>query len=205
MNYIFDINLNFNDNYFDFFDWNKNDLIIDVRKIPIFKVRSNVLNDFKNYMIKLDSEFVNRIKNKTEYYLNRTIKLMTSFLITDGISIMAIKIDKKLKFSSLQIDDELDIMEELDLKESFIKYERLSKIRRDEFKTRKQIEQEKIVKQKIKNIIEEKNCSKIKYIYYECFDEKEDDLNIIYERFNKEISNKNVYLSILNIDKITFN
>ena len=202
MNYIFDINLNFNDNYFDFFDWNKNDLIIDVRKIPIFKVRSNVLNDFKNYMIKLDSEFVNRIKNKTEYYLNRTIKLMTSFLITDGISIMAIKIDKKLKFSSLQIADELDILEELDLKESFIKYERLNKLNIDEFKTRKQVEQHKIIKQKIENIFNEKNNSKIKYIYYECFGEKEEDINKIYERFIKELNNKKVYL---NLDKIAFN
>ena len=43
MNYIYDIYLNLNNILFDFFDWNKNDKIIHVRKIPIFKVNEELL------------------------------------------------------------------------------------------------------------------------------------------------------------------
>ena len=38
MNYIYDVISNFQLNYYDFFDWNKNDKLIHIKMIPIFKV-----------------------------------------------------------------------------------------------------------------------------------------------------------------------
>ena len=34
MNFIYDIVLNFNKDYYDFFEWNKKDSVINIKKIP---------------------------------------------------------------------------------------------------------------------------------------------------------------------------
>ena len=36
MNYIYDIVLNFNKEYYNFFEWNKRDNIVNVKKIPLY-------------------------------------------------------------------------------------------------------------------------------------------------------------------------
>ena len=196
MNYIYDIMLNFNDYYFEFYDWNKLDEITEIRKIPIFRVSSKTLYDIKKYSVRFDEKFIDRIKNKTEYFLGRTIKLQTSFLLTDGLDVIALKVGKKLQYSSLQIEEELDILEEINMIEIPIKYEKLSKIKVDDFKTRNQIIQEIEIKKMIKELIEENNISKIKYIYYECFNKKEEDISKIIERLNKSIEDKNMIMKL---------
>ena len=40
MNYIYDLLLNFNENIYEFYDWNKTDNIKHIKKIPIFKIDS---------------------------------------------------------------------------------------------------------------------------------------------------------------------
>lgn len=179
MNYIYDILLNFNDNYFDFYDWNKSDNITEVKKIPIFKITSEDMYKIKNNYVIFDNEFKSKIKNKTEYFIGRSIKLMSAFLLTDGIDVIGIKLGNNVLYSSLQIDEELDILEELNIDNTNIKYDVVNKRQIDYFKTRYQIEQEKVVKNKLKDILKENNISKIKYIYYECFNKKENDIEII--------------------------
>ena len=39
---IYDIVLNFNKEFLDFFEWDKHDILIHVRKIPIFKIKNNI-------------------------------------------------------------------------------------------------------------------------------------------------------------------
>jgi len=48
MNYIYDVVLNFQKEYYDFYDWNKNDNIYHMRKIPILKINSKQLLDIKH-------------------------------------------------------------------------------------------------------------------------------------------------------------
>ena len=196
MNYIYDIMLNFNDYFFEFYDWNKLDEITEIRKIPIFRVSSKTLYDIKKYSVRFDEEFIDRIKNKTEYFLGRTIKLQTSFLLTDGLDVIALKVGKSLQYSSLQIEEELDILEEINMVEIPIKYEKLFLIKMDDFKTRNQIIKEKQVSQMIEKLIKENNISKIKYIYYECFNERENNIDKIINRLNKSLNDKNMILKL---------
>ena len=42
MNFIYDIVLNFNKDYYDFFEWNKKDNIISIKKIPLFFVKNDI-------------------------------------------------------------------------------------------------------------------------------------------------------------------
>ena len=70
MNYIYNIYLNFNKNYYDYYEWNDNDNIILVKKIPIIKTNTN---DFKNII----SNYI-KINNKDK------LSIKNYFIITDS-------------------------------------------------------------------------------------------------------------------------
>jgi hypothetical protein len=56
MNYIYDIYLNFNNQLYDFFDWNKSDKLTHIKMIPIFKVNEETIRSFISNIIKLDEK-----------------------------------------------------------------------------------------------------------------------------------------------------
>lgn len=209
MNYIYDILLNFNDIYFEFYDWNKKDVIMHIRKIPAFLIEPNQLKEIKNNEVIFEEEFIEKIKNKTEYFSGRNIKIIEyAFLLTDGIEVIALKIDKKTQYSSLQIDEELDILEDLRLKHYEIKYKIKNKKHNNILKTRTQIEKETILKKQLKYLIEENNLEKIRYLYYECFNEKEQDKHKIIQKLNESLTNKEIFLKLnefFELNKLTFN
>ena len=62
MNYIYDIVLNFNKEYFYFYEWNKKDNIINIKKIPLFVVDNNTFNMMKYDKVVVDSSFIELIK-----------------------------------------------------------------------------------------------------------------------------------------------
>ena len=45
MNYYYDLVLNFNETAFMFYEWNENDVIELIKKIPLFSVNNKVLKD----------------------------------------------------------------------------------------------------------------------------------------------------------------
>ena len=64
MIYIYDILLNFNTSLIEFFEWEENDLIKYIKKIPIYKVSDDFLYNLVNNEIKIESNFLNNIKDK---------------------------------------------------------------------------------------------------------------------------------------------
>ena len=74
MTYIYDILLNFNEEYYDFFDWNKNDKILHIKKIPIYKISDKELIEILNNKIIFDKSFLEYICDKTEVFLKHEIK-----------------------------------------------------------------------------------------------------------------------------------
>jgi len=192
MNYIYDILVNFNETLYDFYDWNSNDDIKHIRKIPIFKIKSTDFYDIKNNKVVFSNEFLDEIKNKTEIFKNRkTDNLKYSFLVSDGLEVLALNIEKKIMYSRLLIDEEVEILDIcIRLDEVNIPYKIVETLYIDEFKTRKQISVEKSVRKELKKIINEKNIEKLKYIYYECFNKKINSVDKIIIDFNKELSNE---------------
>lgn len=190
MNYVYDILVNFNENLYDFYDWNLNDPVTHIRRIPIYKVTSKQFYEIKNYQVKFDSKFLEAIKNRTEFFSGRNIKIMKyAFLLTDGLDIMGIFIGDSIKYTSLQMDEELDILEDFRFKESHLDYQITSAKNAMILKTRYQIEQINKMRQKLNDLIKENNISKIQYIYYECFNEKEKQISLILERFYHSLEN----------------
>lgn len=204
MNYIYDILLNFKDELYDFYDWNKEDSLIHIRKIPIIKISETDLYNIINYDVKIDLDFFETIKNKTEIFTSKNIKkLQYACLLTDSNSIIAIeKNDRKIKKSSLLIDEELDSLDDTEsLKIQSIKYEIISKKSKNEFKTRKQIEIEKFIKKEFSKIKKEED--KLKYIYYDCFGEKEEKIDKIINIIEDKIDDINISNKLYKFFKIT--
>lgn len=193
MNYIYDIFLNFNKEAYDFYDWNVDDNIIHVRKIPVFKVKSSVIEDVKKNVVSFNKNVLEKIYNKTEVFNNSSLKKIDySMIITDSLESYALKlndlggVDLVSKFL---LDEESEILEFADeIEETDINYIVVSKKDSNRsFKTRLETEIEVRVRKKIDNLQKALDESVLKYLYYECFNEKEEDINIIVNRINNSI------------------
>ena len=194
MTYIYDILLNFNEEYYDFYDWNKNDKIIHVKKIPIYRVKEQVLIDLVNNCIKFDNAFLELIRDKTEVFLKHEIKhLKYSCLLCGKEKIVAINIDQNGKIigiSDLLIDEYSEIVEGLkDCKSTEIEYIIEKSKAFENFKTRNDKTKESFVLRELNKFKDEE----LQYIYYEIYLENEDNKNKILDSLYKIRNKDNLY------------
>lgn len=208
MNYIYDILLNPKSNYYDFFEWNENDSIIHIKKIPAFKVSRKELYDIKNNIVKINETFLNTINNKTETFNKDKKNYKYTALFSDSKDILAVIFNKnginKMK-SSLTIDEQDEIINIIKFQNQInLKYNLIKKTNINIFKTRFEIENKNKLINEITKIYNNKESEKINYIYLECFGKKERDINKAIDKIKKEIikGNDNFY-KIFNIFKIT--
>ena len=201
MNYIYDIYLNLNETLYDFFDWNKNDKLTHIKKIPIFKTNEEILKNIIQNKIQIDNNLLVNIYNKTEIWqMNNKINYCTLFC--DNNNILAVEFDKNgrsIKKSFLFIDEELEILETIEkFKEKNIKFNIIKK-EKNLFKTRKQINDENFINNELKNIED----IKLSYIFFECFGKHEKNKQIILENINKISKNSKIYKNLYYILKLT--
>ena len=183
MNYIYNIYLNFNKIYYDFYEWDDNDNVLNVKKIPIVKINNN---DFKNIItnnIKLSNKLYSQINNKTEINNNN----LDCIIFTDTKNIIALEFNKEKisnKISTFLLEDEYNILEKSKkLKEEKIDYKILNKRKyltntREEFK----------IKRYLLNNINKLSQDTLKYIYYDCYNIREDNIKIIINNIIKDIN-----------------
>lgn len=205
MNYIYDVVLNFQNEYYDFYEWNKNDNIYHMRKIPIIKVSDKCFLEIKNNITKLDEETFKRLSIKAERFkLNTIAKLKNTIILSTRQNAMAIKFDKNgiIKFkSSLLPDEEDDVIEIIKFQsETKLNYEIVQYKNKSLFKTRFELENEKFIKDELEKVYEQKNIQKLNYIYLECFNKQERNIKLAYEKLKKEIKQPNDnFIKIYNI------
>ena len=191
MNYIYDILINWNKELYDFFEWNLNDDIMHIRKIPIFKVPSNVLLEMMNCDICISSEFLSKIYDKTECFTKKNVrKIEYASLFSDGEEVVAIEFNstgQSMKKSKLLIDEAFEVAEVvLRMKESLIDYN----VTRENpciLKTRMETQIERYLKKELEYLNKESLSPKLKYLYYECFGEKEENKERMLIRLNNSL------------------
>ena len=198
MNYVYDIILNFSDSFFyDFYEWDVNDNIINLKKVPIIKVNKNTIYDFINYKIKIDKNFLSTINNKTIFLKKDKNKYNYICILSDGkksIGICFYKNGFVLYKSAMLLDEEDEvnkmISNQKEININYKKYEYNSnKILRCDIKRKKEIIKE--LNREYKN----KEYDKLKYIYYEIYNKQSNDIESIY---NTLINNINDYLNKIN-------
>ena len=64
MTYIYDIVLNFNNDFYEFYEWEKNDNLTLIKKIPLIKVESDFLDQVFNLKLRIDDPLILEINNK---------------------------------------------------------------------------------------------------------------------------------------------
>ena len=186
MNYIYDIILNFNEQIYDFYEWNKSDSLTHIRKMPLLRINSKDLYNIENNFIKFSDELFNKIKDKTEIFAGRTIKNIDACIFSDGTSVIAIKFkNNKYYFSKLILEEEMEVTEvSTRMKENNIEYKIINK-KENNLKTRKELEIEKYVKNELNKLEKNHEEEKLKYLFFECFGKKEYDIKKLYSESNK--------------------
>lgn len=188
MNYIYDILLNFHRQLYDFFEWDQNDNIVHIRKIPLYRIDSKTMLNARDYRIKIDSEFLGKLKNKTEVFANKNVETMEyATLLTDGSSVLALRFNHdgySLGKSTLLVDEDVEVLEVSNrLKEISISYEKVEKEFYAPLKTRKEQKIEKFIKEELKKSKKEQAYEKLSYLYFECFGHVEDSIDFILSQF----------------------
>jgi len=183
MDYIYDIVLNFQSNYYDFYEWRETDKIINIKKILVYKTNDENYLNLKYNEIILDNQL-----------LPKQTKM---FLVTNGVEVMGIMLDnqgKLIKRSSLLLDEADEVIEDSDkIKELPIKYKKNISTPRTS-NSRLITEKIKFLNHFFTNINISEDEYLLKYIYYDIFNKEENDIN----KINKELRN----LIHENIDKI---
>lgn len=172
MNYIYDIVLNFQDNYYEFFEWNRNDKIKNIRKIPLYRVTDQDILKLKYNKIKLDESFLKILASD-----KKTKKLM--FLVSNTKISLGILLDEEgnlLKRSSLLFEEEEEV-------NSYSKTLTPTKLRYQEDKVKPPIHKLRIEREKKDNLINYiKNIQDtltLKYLYYEYYKKEAPDIETI--------------------------
>lgn len=182
MDYIYDIVLNFHENYYEFYEWKSTDKIINIKRIPIYKISTKDYLNIKNNYTTIDKQSLPK-QNKM-------------FLITNGIEVMGLLLDnlgKVIKKSSLIFEESDEIIEDKDLLKLInIKY-KIDKIIKNPNISRLSKEKSNYIEFYLNSIDKEKDEYILKYIYYDIYNEEESDLNKLYNKLldlSKEDKNK---------------
>lgn len=174
MTYIYDVLLNFSDTerIVEFFEWNNNDSIDHIKRIPLIRISSNAFNELINNNIVVEKEFLDKIQDSTWMY-KKTKNLEYAILITDLNKVIAFEFNKEGKIiakSGLLLDEEEEIIEEsYDLKEENLNYKIESKINNNIFLTREEQKKQKYLLLELDNIVKENNKNKLNFLYHEIF------------------------------------
>lgn len=180
MNYIYDIVLNFQDEYYEFYEWKLTDKIINIKRILVYKISNKDYLNLKYNKIIIDRKCLPK-QNKI-------------FLVTNGIEVMGILLDndgKITKRSSLLIDEADEIIEEKEkIKSLAIEYK--ENIRKSKTSKGRLLEEKiQYIEQYFNNINISEDEYLLKYIYYDIFNIEENNINIIYNQL-KELIDKDI-------------
>jgi len=193
MNYYYDVILNWNEgDAYNFYEWNDIDYLELVKKIPLFKIKHKTFLDVCETNIKIESSFLELIKDKTLICGKNIInKINYACLFTDTKNVIAIEFNeegKSISRSKLLIDDELNLIETLyNFKETMFNYEIINNLNLNK-KLRQEIEAKRLVTLEINNLYQNKEFSKLKYLYYEYKKEQKETPEEIYKNIINDLN-----------------
>lgn len=176
MVYIYDILVNFNDSYlYDFFEWNLNDEIENIKRVKLYRVSTNCIKDLIENRVKVSISFLGEIYKTCEIYTKNNVKQLNYVtLFSDGEQVIAIEWDNKgysVCKSKLIVEEEEDVIElAQDMKIYPLLYEIINKESNRNFLTRRELKIRKYLTLEIEDAYKKKKYKKLKFMYEEYFD-----------------------------------
>lgn len=179
MSYIYDILANFHSSFFDFFEWNYDDDIVHIKKLPILRVSVDFFYCLKFSSVVVSSDLLDKIYRKTDFFKLNKDKYCYVCCFSDGREALIVRFSKDgsvLGRSSMLLDEEgeaVSLSECVDIcNYDFVSVEKCDFLG---FKTRKEVSEFFRFSDKLKSM----DDNKLFYLYFECFNEYEDDRGIV--------------------------
>lgn len=195
MIYTYDILLNWTKDtrLKEFYEWNLEDDLEHIKKIPIIRVKDIMLKSLLTSKIKIDKTFLSKIKDKTESYFHNEIDVIDyAVIVTTSKKSLALELDNEgnvIYKSNLLLDEEEEVLEiGEELIPMDIPYKVISKSNKVSYLTRKEEEENKFLSREIKKIRQNKEESKLNYLYKEFFIDEGGDFNSKLMILEKEVS-----------------
>lgn len=210
MKNIYDILVNFKKIPYEFYDWNKEDDVKHVKKMPSIKVSDSTLYDIFYNDAVVSKNFLDQIKDKTEIFFGRTIKKVkyACVIYNDDVALSILLNDNGeiIGKSKLLFDEEEDVLkDDVPLKE--IDYEVIKKSKKISGLTRREAKIVLLLSKYLDKIHESKKDDEIKYMYFECFNKVEEDNEKAYKNLKNEVlkANLNVIETLKTLIKVLKN
>ena len=194
MIYVYDMILNWTDGdkVYEFFEWDLNDEIEHIKRIPMFKIENKFFDDILIYDFKVDKEFLNKIFQLGEKYTSAGIeKIPYASILTDGIRAIAIEFNEEgesIYRSRLLLDEEQDVImlsnKLVEYKLNIIKGKRKNM---EMFITRLEHDIKRLLTIEIQDSYKKGNFDKLKYLYFEFFGREQEDIDIAYKKLLESI------------------
>lgn len=177
MIYIYDIVLNFQEQLYNFYEWNKKDRLLNIKKIPIFRVSTEELLSIINDKAYLKEEILHKIDRETTIYMlsNNEYKYLCLFSNTEEtVAVMCNEEGLIIKKSSLLFDEEDEANEVAENLNIDCVIEKKVKVNNNNLLDNCRIIREK--KKKVYDFIEKLDLlvdkEKIRYLYFDLFEEE---------------------------------
>lgn len=210
MKNIYDILVNFKKIPYEFYEWNKEDDVKHVKKMPSIKVSDSVLYDIFYNDAVVSKNFLDQIKDKTEIFFGRTVKKVkyACVIYNDDVALSILLNDNGeiIGKSKLLFDEEDDVLkEDVPLKE--IDYNVIKKVKKISGLTRREAKIVLLLSKYLDKIYESKKNDEIKYMYFECFNKVEEDNEKAYKNLKNEVlkANLNVIETLKTLIKVLKN
>ena len=211
MTYVYDLVLNFNNDFYEFYEWKQSDEIFHIKRINLVKIDSVSYNEILDNKVKFSDDFLLSIFNKCEYFENRNINTIPyAILLTDNYRVIAITLDMNgniTKYSSLLLDEEEDILDISDrLAIVKLNYEVIRNNVKDNYHTRLEKNIIKYIKKDLSICYKENNLSKLKYLYYEYFNKQGSNIKEMYDSLIQELSQdlNEKHYNLYNLIKLSY-
>lgn len=189
MVYIYDIVLNFNDELLEFFEWEDNDDIKYIKRLPLIRVNDNLIKDILENNVLFDDLLLDQIKGKTIYYNDKDDNYPVIVLSNQDIAIAVLVNNNCYKYSRLLLDEEyevLNIVSKLDITK--VEYSIISKRSINNNLTRKERKIKNILLKEIDYLYNSNKLDKLNYYYYEYFNEINNNKEEVYKRLKDTLS-----------------
>lgn len=210
MKNIYDILVNFKKIPYEFYEWNKEDDVKHVKKMPSIKVSDSTLYDIFYNDAVVSKNFLDHIKDKTEIFFGRTVKKVkyACVIYNDDVALSILLNDNGeiIGKSKLLFDEEEDVLkEDVPLKE--IDYNVIKKSKKISGLTRREAKIVLLLSKYLDKIYENKKNDEIKYMYFECFNKVEEDNEKAYKNLKNEVlkANLNVIETLKTLIKVLKN
>ena len=187
MHYYYDLLVNLDEVAWEFYEWEKKDVILPIKKIPFLRINEKEFKEISAYEGKIEKNWLKPYIGKTQIKKDKSKNLLLLSTTKNSLAIEINSTGQIISRSKLLIEDENNCNElASSLKETTIPFSSQQKIPlRSDF--RQAIKEKNLIKIELKTLKETNNISKCSYLYYEWFNILEDDLSTMLENCLEEL------------------